>query len=237
MILDCDGVLVDSERVAIRVDAQVLAALGWPMSEAEVVERFVGRTEAYMVSEIERHLGHPLAPEWENDYRQLYQDAFAAELRPVDGVVEALEALERMRLPTCVASSGGHSKIEHSLRLCDLYERFAGRIFSADDVAHGKPAPDLFLHAARVMGASPADTVVVEDSPAGVDAAVAAGMRVLGYAGGVVPAYRLQQATAVFHDMRVLPALVDGLLDKAVQRPAPQAVEPGGSRAGRASRA
>jgi HAD superfamily hydrolase (TIGR01509 family) len=211
VIFDCDGVLVDSERVAIRVDAHVLAQLGWPLSEAEIVERFVGRTEGYMVSEIERHLGHPLAPDWEVEYRQLYQDAFTAELRPVDGVVEALLALERIHLPTCVASSGGHAKVEHSLRLCGLYERFAGRIFSADDVAHGKPAPDLFLHAARVMGASPADTVVVEDSPAGIDAALAAGMRVIGYGGGIVPVARLGHATAVLTEMQQLGRLVQEL--------------------------
>jgi HAD superfamily hydrolase (TIGR01509 family) len=208
LILDCDGVLVDSERVAIRVDRQVLTALGWPITEAEVVERFVGRTEAYMVSQIERHLGRSLPPDWEDEYRRLYQDAFAAELRPVEGVVEALDALDRMDLATCVASSGGHHKIEHSLRLCGLYERFAGRIFSAADVSDGKPAPDLFLHAARVMGAQPAEAVAVEDSPAGVDAALAAGMRVLGYGGGVVPATRLGHATAVFTDMRELPRLL-----------------------------
>jgi phosphoglycolate phosphatase-like HAD superfamily hydrolase len=85
-----------------------------PLSEAEVVERFVGPSEAYMVSEIERHFGHPLAPDWEDEYRQLYQDAFAAELKPVEGVLDALERLDPIGLPTCVASSAGMRVFEYA---------------------------------------------------------------------------------------------------------------------------
>ncbi len=208
LILDCDGVLVDSERIAVRIDAQVLRHLGWTLTEVEVVERFVGRSHEYMVSEIENFLGRRLPADWEDEFLPLYREAFEVELRPVDGVIEALDQLT---IPTCVASSGSRKKIERSLRLCGLYERFGGRIFSSHDVAHGKPAPDLFLFAASRMGVAPARAIVVDDSPFGVDAALAAGMAVLGYAGGVVPAARLAAATHVFTDMRNLPGLVTRL--------------------------
>ena len=103
VIFDCDGVLVDSERIGVRIDVQVLAALGWAMTEAEVVERFMGRTDAYMVSQIEAHLGRPLPADWEAPYQHLYRRAFDAELAPVPGIVDALE---RITIATCVASSG-----------------------------------------------------------------------------------------------------------------------------------
>jgi HAD superfamily hydrolase (TIGR01509 family) len=206
VIFDCDGVLVDSERLAIRVDVQVLARLGWKLTEAEIVERFVGRSDASMVAEIEAHLGRPLAEDWDREFRQLYLDLFAAELSPVPGVVEALD---RITLPTCVASSGTHEKMRYTLGLTGLYERFAGRIFSVTEVAAGKPAPDLFLHAAARMGVPPSACAVVEDSRWGVEAARAAGMRAFGFAGGVTPAERLRGPdTVVFDDMRQLPALL-----------------------------
>ena len=206
LILDCDGVLVDTERLAVRVDALVLARIGWPLTEAEIIERFVGRADDYVRSEIEKQLGRALAPDWDAEYTHLYREAFDAELGPVDGIVEALD---QIRVPTCVASSGTHDKMRYTLGKSGLYERFAGRIFSAAEVARGKPAPDLFLHAAAMMGVAPADCVVVEDSAVGVQAARAAGMPALAYAGGVTPASRLEgPGTIVFRDMRELPGLL-----------------------------
>jgi HAD superfamily hydrolase (TIGR01509 family) len=206
VIFDCDGVLVDSERIAVRIDVIVLERLGWPLTEAEVIERFVGRSEEYMVGEIEAALGRPLAPDWDHEFRPLYHDAFEAELAPVDGVVDALD---RIGAPTCVASSSSHERLRRTLGLTGLYDRFAGRIFSAADVANGKPAPDLFLHAAATLGADPARCAVVEDSVFGLQAARAAGMTAFGYGGGVTPPERLEgPATTVFADMRELPALL-----------------------------
>jgi HAD superfamily hydrolase (TIGR01509 family) len=206
VIFDCDGVLIDSERIAVKIDVLLLADLGWPMSQDEVVERFMGRSYADMAAAIEEHLGRPLPEGWDAPYRTLYREAFERELQPVDGVVEALDVLT---LPTCVASSTGHSGLRHTLGLTGLYERFAGRVFSAADVDRGKPAPDLFLHAARTLGVDPERCVVVEDSRYGVAAARAAGMRALGYAGGLTPASWLHgPGTTVFTDMRTLPALI-----------------------------
>jgi HAD superfamily hydrolase (TIGR01509 family) len=206
LIFDCDGVLIDSERLAVKVDVLVLHELGWPLSEEEVIERFVGLSDRDTQAAIEAHLGRRLPPGWEQQFKPLYDQAFTAELAPVEGV---LEALDRITLPSCVASSGTHEYLRYMLGLTGLYERFAGRIFSVEDVARGKPAPDLFLHAAEQMGATPAGCVVLEDSRAGVEAARAAGMRVLAFAGGLSTAELLDGPnTIVFDDMRNLPKLV-----------------------------
>jgi HAD superfamily hydrolase (TIGR01509 family) len=206
VIFDCDGVLVDSERIAVKVDVEVFAALGLTLAEEEVIGRFVGRSDAYIASELEAELGRSVAADWEEEFVPLYREAFARELRPVDGVIEALD---QITIPSCVASSGTHEKMRYTLGLTGLYERFAGHIFSVTEVADGKPAPDLFLHAARQMGVEPRHCAVVEDSRWGVEAARAAGMRAFGYAGGLTPAERLAgHDTVVFEDMRELPRLL-----------------------------
>ncbi|MCX4744116.1 HAD family hydrolase [Kitasatospora sp. NBC_01287] len=207
VIFDCDGVLIDSERLAVRVDAVVLAALGWPMGEEEIVDRFVGRSHASMTADIEAHLGRRLPPDWDAEFRPLYEEAFERELAPVEGIVAALDAID---LPTCVASSSGHARLRRTLGMTGLHERFAGRIFSAEDVARGKPEPDLFLHAAARLGVDPGACVVVEDSPFGLAAARAAGMRSFGYHGGLSRPERLRgPGTVLLDDMRELPRLLD----------------------------
>jgi HAD superfamily hydrolase (TIGR01509 family) len=206
VVFDCDGVLVDSERLTVRVEARLLAELGWPVTEAEIVERFVGRSNAVMLAEIEAQLGRPV-PEWTELYTAAQQVAFEAELVPVDGVVAVLDELDGWGVPTCVASSGTHDKMAVTLGLTGLWARFDGRIFSATEVAHGKPEPDLFLHAADRMGVVPAECVVVEDSPYGVAAARAAGMRCIALASPLVAADRLVgPGTTVISDLAALPA-------------------------------
>ena len=210
VIFDCDGVLVDSERLSLRVEADALARLGWPLTVAEVAERFLGRSEAYSMAQIEARLGRPVPEEWKRELDQAYLAAFDEELTAVDGIAEALDKLQ---LPSCVASSGTHEKMRRTLGKTGLYQYFDGRIYSATEVAHGKPEPDLFLYAAAQMGAEPRRCVVVEDSHFGVQAARAAGMRCLGYAGGVTPAAWLEGPnTTVFTDMRKLPAMINDLL-------------------------
>ncbi|MEU6050707.1 HAD family hydrolase [Streptomyces xanthochromogenes] len=206
VIFDCDGVLVDSERIAARVQVALGAELGWPLTEDEVVDRFIGRSHAAIREQVAARLGEDTAATWSERFEQLHREAVDADLAPVEGLPEALDALT---LPTCIASSGSHAKMRHTLGRTGLYERFAGRIFSATEVSHGKPAPDLFLHAARQMGVDPAACVVVEDSQPGVRAARAAGMRSFGYAGGLTPAARLEGPdTVIFYDMRNLPMLI-----------------------------
>lgn len=209
VIFDCDGVLVNSERLAVKVDVVVLGRLGWHLTEAEVVERFVGLSDVHFRREIESHIGRPLPDDWDAEVEPLYRSAFEAELRPVEGIVEVLDVIEYR---TCVASSGSHAKMRFTLGLTGLYNRFDGRIFSATEVARGKPAPDVFLYAAELMGALPERCVVVEDSAMGVAAARAAGMRVLAYAGGVTPAAKLRGPdTILFEHMSELPGLLKRL--------------------------
>jgi HAD superfamily hydrolase (TIGR01509 family) len=206
VIFDCDGVLVDSERIAVRVEAEYLAELGWPLTEAEIIERFMGRTTEYMDEAIEAQLGSRLPTDWKDQFQRRYHEGFVAGLVPVDGIDEALDQIS---VPTCVASSGSHDKIRFTLGHTGLYGRFEGRIFSGYEVANGKPAPDLFLHAAASMGAEPARCAVVEDTLYGVTAARAAGMRAFGYAGGLTRPERLAgHGTVVFDDMRRLPRLL-----------------------------
>jgi HAD superfamily hydrolase (TIGR01509 family) len=211
VIFDCDGVLVDSERLSIRVDAVYLERLGWPMEEAEIIERFVGRSDADMRAVIEEYLGGPVPAEIDEEFDRLYRETFERELVPVEGVSDVLDRLNVAGIPVCVASSGSHAKIRRSLALTELAHYFADRIFSATDVARGKPEPDLFLHAARSLGASPGECAVIEDSVYGVEAALAAGMQPFAFAGGVTPRDRLSgigRGAVVFNRMAELPALL-----------------------------
>ena len=195
--------LVDSERAIVEIESELLTELGWALTPEEVAALFLGRTDEYMRRTIEERLPD-LPPDWEQRLDERYREA-DSEVEAVDGIVEALEGIS---LQTCVASSGTHQKMRRTLGATGLYERFEGRIFSAAEVEEGKPAPDLFLYAARRMGVAPAACAVVEDSPFGVQAAHAAGMMAFAYAGGVMPAERLQEADVVFDEMRKLPGLL-----------------------------
>jgi HAD superfamily hydrolase (TIGR01509 family) len=208
LILDCDGVLVDSEPLSNRALAEALTALGLPTTPEESTVRYKGRSWAYVEADVARQTRDGVPDGLAADYRERMFRAFAADLEAVPGVAEALD---RIALPMCVASSGDHEKLAFTLGRTGLLDRFEGRIFSTTEVRRGKPAPDLFLHAARRMGWEPRTTAVVEDSPVGVEAAVAAGMRALGYARETgAEALASAGASAVFEDMAELPSLLSG---------------------------
>lgn len=209
VIFDCDGVLVDSEPVANAILAEVLTEIGLPTTAQESIRDFMGRSWAHAVEVASGRLGRPAPPELRQRYRERLFSAYAAGLAPVPGIAAVLDALDGARLPRCVASSGDHERIRRGLRAAGLLDRFPdAQIFSADDVAHGKPAPDLFLHAAAQMGFDPASTAVVEDSPAGVEAGRAAGMTVLGYAGHTDAAILREAGAIPFGSMAELPGLL-----------------------------
>ncbi|HLI44551.1 MAG TPA: HAD family phosphatase [Acidimicrobiales bacterium] len=207
VLFDCDGVLVDSERLAVQVEVAVLGSLGWEISPEEVVERFLGVSDADYLAQIEEHLGITLPEGWLEEMEPRYRHAFERELTVVPGILSALERIEEAGIMTAVASSGSPAKLRFTLSHTGLFERFEGRVFSAVEVTRGKPAPDLFLHAAAALGVDPARTAVVEDSPAGIEAALAAGMRTVAYAGGgLVPPERLSRpGVTVITDMSHLP--------------------------------
>jgi HAD superfamily hydrolase (TIGR01509 family) len=191
--------------VANTVLARLLTERGYPCTVAESMAQFMGRSVPQVRVLVEEQLGRPLAADLEARYEADLYPSFRSGLQPIPGVVEALRAID---LPVCVASSGTHERIRLTLGCTGLWERFAGRVFSVQDVARGKPAPDLFLHAAATLGAEPWRCAVVEDSPAGITAANAAGMTSFAFA-GLVPASRLGHATGgVFSSMAELPALL-----------------------------
>jgi HAD superfamily hydrolase (TIGR01509 family) len=206
VIFDCDGVLVDSERITNRIFAQMLGELGLSFTLDQMFEEFVGRSMEQCVERITELLGQAPPEDFLVSYRARTAVALQNHLTPVEGIEEALD---RIALPYCVASSGDHDKMRLTLGLTGLYSRFAGKVFSVVDVKNPKPAPDVFLHAASKMGATPNACVVVEDSPTGVAAAVAAGMTVFGYC-ALTPSHKLQAAGAhhLLNDMRQLPRLL-----------------------------
>jgi HAD superfamily hydrolase (TIGR01509 family) len=164
VIFDCDGVLVDSEPLSNRILAERLTAIGLPTTTEDAIRDYMGRSWKSDQELIERRLGRPLPDGWVDAYHAEVIAAFETDLLAVEGIAAALDAIEP---PTCVASSSAHPRIRAALAATGLLERFEGRIFSATDVEHGKPAPDLFLHAARECGAAPERCVVVEDAPPG----------------------------------------------------------------------
>src|SRR5688572_3437111 len=204
---DCDGVLLDSEPIANRVLSERVAELGLRISPEEVMRAFIGRTRQACLEHAAALLGGPLPEGFAAEWDAALFSAFGAELRPVPGV---REIVERLALPYCVASNSSHQRIRVALAAAGLLALFEGRVFSATDVARPKPSPDLFLHAAQCLGVPPERCAVIEDTPSGVRAAVAAGMKVFAYAGAPhTDAGALRAAGAsVFSEMRLLGGLL-----------------------------
>lgn len=199
VIFDCDGVLVDSEPIAAATLATELTRLGLPITAEACLDRYTGLSMASMLRKIEDGWGKRLPPDFRDRLEQLDHAAFKRALKPIAGIDHVLDRLEARGVATCVASSGSLEKLDLTLSASGLIGYFApprgaapqnapprgaSRVFSAEQVAHGKPAPDLFVFAAARMGAPAEECIVVEDSIAGVSAALAARMRVIGFAGG-----------------------------------------------------
>lgn len=196
ILFDCDGVLVDSERITNGVWARLLTEIGLPMTTEQSLAIFMGNSMPRCVAIVEERLGRPAPGDLLPRFYEESAVALARDITPVAGIVPLLDWLEARGVPYAVASNGEHAKMRVTLGATGLWERFEGRRFSATEVPRPKPAPDLFLHAARTMGFPPERTIVVEDSALGVEGATAAGMAVIGYAELVAPE-RLRAAGAV----------------------------------------
>jgi len=208
VLFDNDGVLVDSEPIANRALAGLLTELGVPTTYEDSLRDYLGGTMARVRDIVRARDGVTLPDDFDAVYHARVFAGFRAELAAVVGVSEVIDALDAAGVAYCLASSGTHERIRIALERTGLIARFsADVVFSSQDVALGKPAPDLFLHAARTMGVDPSRCAVVEDSPLGVAAARAAGMTVYGYA-AMTPAERLADADALFKDMADLPDLL-----------------------------
>tara|TARA_R110000782_G_scaffold45706_10_gene101376 strand:- start:24700 stop:25386 length:687 start_codon:yes stop_codon:yes gene_type:complete len=212
VIFDCDGVLVDTEPVVQRVLSDWVSHHGWEMTPEESAVTLKGSHISLIQTEAERRLGRAL-PGFIEGYRARMFAAFEAGIDEIPGAGSVLAVLDDAGVPYCVGSNGPHVKMDASLRSAGLLDRFGGirggRIFSADDVGEPKPSPRLFLHAAERMGFDPASCVVIDDSPQGVLAALAAGMGIIGYE-DMTPAERLRGAGAevVMTSLLELPALL-----------------------------
>ncbi|MES4888250.1 HAD family hydrolase [Streptomyces sp. NPDC096012] len=208
IIFDNDGVLVDSEPISNRLLAAYLTELGHPTSYEESIRDYMGSAMHRIHELVLERTGRRLPDDFDDVFHARVFAAFARELKPVAGVGDVLEKLAASGVPYCVASSGSHERIRVGHRTTGLDRWFAeGRIFSSQDVGRGKPAPDLFLHAAERMGVAPERCLVIEDSPLGVQAALAAGMDVYGFT-AMTPASRLAGANKLFSGMGELADLL-----------------------------
>ncbi|MFB0627933.1 HAD family hydrolase [Streptomyces sp. AB3(2024)] len=208
VIFDNDGVLVDSEPLANSILSAYLTEIGHPTTYEESLRDYMGAAVHRVHDLVFERTGQRLPEEFDHTLQERISAGFARELKPVPGVTEVLAELSAQGVPYCLASSGTHERIRVGHRSAGLGEWFEEEwIFSAEDVGRGKPAPDLFLHAADMMGVEAARCVVVEDSPLGVEAARAAGMDVLAYT-SMSPAAALPGATGYFGEMKELAALL-----------------------------
>ena len=208
IIFDNDGVLVDSEPISNRHLAAYLTELGIETSYEDSLRDYMGSAMHRVHDLVLERTGQRLPADFDDVFHARVFAAFERELGPVPGAAEVLEKLASDGVPYCVASSGSHERIRVGHRTTGLDRWFREeRIFSSQDVGKGKPAPDLFLYAAERMGVAPERCAVVEDSPLGVQAAVAAGMDVYGFT-AMTPAERLGGATQLFADMGELPDLL-----------------------------
>jgi HAD superfamily hydrolase (TIGR01509 family) len=211
IIFDCDGVLVDSEVISCRSHAEVLSRHGYPITQQQVFDRFLGRSTRQANAEVEAELGRALPDDLHVQLQDEQLRSFEADLEAIPHIHSALDSITQA---VCVASSGSHRRMRVTLGRTRLYDRFAPNIFSASQVVNGKPAPDLFLFAATQMNVAPERCLVIEDSVPGITGGRAAGMPVLGFHGGshCRPGYgdglRAAGAAAVFDDMRQLPVLI-----------------------------
>ena len=181
VIFDCDGVVADSEILSAQVLIEQLAAEGIGLTFEDVRRDFLGRSFPTVADTIRRRHDRALPPEFEASYRARLLTLFETQLRPTPGFAQMIAALDR---PVCVATSSSRPRVTRTLEIIGLTRFFGDGVFTASQVTHGKPAPDLFLYAATQMGADPAACLVIEDSPPGLQAAAAAGMRRLHYTGG-----------------------------------------------------
>lgn len=207
VIFDCDGVLIDSEPIANRIFSEQLAKVGIHMTPEEVWHAFVGNSRDRCIDMAGAMRGAPLPEGFAQMWDDALHEALDVEARPVAGITELLRALP---VPYCVASNGEPTHMQRGLAAAGLMPLVQGRLFSAAEVARPKPAPDVYLHAAQAMGVAPERCAVVEDTPTGARAALAAGMRVFGYVGSPMNQRERLEAlgATVFTHMRELPALL-----------------------------
>ncbi len=208
VIFDCDGVLVDSEGIANRIIASQLSKLGWHMTPHEAEQRFLGMTLPDMTPLIEANIGHPVPAEFGPSLMAEFLHRLTTDAIAIPGAIAALDGVTALGMPWRVASNSSHEEMGAKFHRLGISARVAGRTHSYQDVARGKPAPDIYLAAAAAEGVSPAECLVIEDSLTGVRAGRAAGMDVLAYVPRGDTAPFLALGAVPFSSMSDLPGLI-----------------------------
>ncbi len=213
IIWDCDGVLIDSEVLACGISAEFYTHAGYPMTAADYLRRFMGLSRAQIDDAIRQETGRDLAFDIDWTRRDAEREAlFEAELKAIAGIEGLLAEMRALSLPMAIGSGSSLKRLEHSLRLVKLWDAFAPHVYSSEQVARGKPAPDIYLLAAEKLRVAPARCLVIEDGVHGTHAGKAAGMTVYGFTGGshCTPAtagdLRTAGADAVFADVATMRA-------------------------------
>jgi HAD superfamily hydrolase (TIGR01509 family) len=212
IIWDCDGCLIDSELLACSVSASLMGEFGYDITAQEYIERFAGKGIKHSISIIEKETNKEILPYFPFErLKTERKKIFSESLKEIDGVSEVLSKID---LPMCVASGSSIDRLDLTLGIVELKSRFEGRIYSSEQVENGKPAPDIFLYAARNMGVAPENCLVIEDSVSGIKAAKAAGMPVFAFLGASHAVgdwesrVRKEDPDLIFRDMRLLPELL-----------------------------
>jgi HAD superfamily hydrolase (TIGR01509 family) len=209
LIFDCDGVLIDSEYLASRVEAELMRELGLTLDVDQVHDLFLGKTVDGVLDAIAARTGKRPSSAWAYNWAFATAHAFLRELKAVDGVGVAVETLRRRGFPLAVASQSPLARVRLSLHVAGLAGQFGDHIYVTSMVARPKPAPDIYLLAAEKLGAAPADCIVIEDSPAGAAAALGAGMRVIGFAPDKTFDAMRASGARVIHSMHELISTID----------------------------
>jgi HAD superfamily hydrolase (TIGR01509 family) len=214
VLFDCDGVLVDSELITNRVLAQMMGELGWPLTPEESLRIFLGKAVKDEAALIEAKTGFAITPEWLQGFWARRNEALERDLAEIPGASSAVRALHTALGGRIACASGAdRNKIELQLRKVGLFDAFEGRIFSGHETPRSKPAPDVYLAAARALGVEPARCAVIEDTLTGATAGIAAGATVFGYSPGGLghsgaDALRAIGTAKIFTDMARLPAVL-----------------------------
>ncbi|MFE6385241.1 HAD family hydrolase [Nocardiopsis dassonvillei] len=203
VIFDCDGVIVDSERLSALIDERVLNTLGWNITAPQIASLYLGRTQDEFYRDVSERLNIPVT--WYLEFEGWYEEAFRTKLRAVPG---ARELIEKLRVPYCIASNSSIESISRKLEFCGLLHLFSGRIFSAEMVERPKPAPDIHLAIMDSYSVSPSDCLIVEDSPRGIEAAVRAGARVVALRSDLVDPRALAAADLIVDSLDKLKTLL-----------------------------
>lgn len=184
IIFDCDGVLVDTEKIGNGILLSMAQEHGFKMELEDAYRHFNGRNLKDCFAYIEEAINQKLPENFETEYREKSFEAFKTQVKPMEGVIDFIKNIEKLNIPYCVASSGPEDKIRLNLEVAGLLDKFENKLFSSYQIGSWKPEPGIFLHAAKEMGFDVKDCIVLEDSKAGVKAGISGGFKVYGFANG-----------------------------------------------------